>query len=166
MKNKLIISVTAVLLMALLAACSNAAISLDSQTTATVIQMQMSSSYDSADPFINEKLIFISDDIEKADFETSFQMTAESGLLEIADNKTKEVIWSKAWKDYANEKFSFTLSGLNKEKEYVIRLTCTKTEDVQLIMISDSNLVKEREKPSDSSWVKEREKPSKPFDPE
>lgn len=149
MKNKIVVSIMPVLIVALLASCSNIAVSgdLNVETVATAIEMEMDSHYDDFDPFINEKLIFISDDVENVGFDVSFQMVAESGLLEIADNETKEVIWSKSWNEHADEKFSFSLSGLDKEKEYVIRLTCTKVENTKLVITSDSSLVKERERP-------------------
>lgn len=116
-------------------------------TGKTVMEMELSKGYDDADPFINERLFFVTKDVDSLDFQTSFLMECESGLLEIADNETKEIIWSKAWKDKADENFKITLSNLKDEKEYVIRLTCTKVKQAKLVMTSDSSLVQERERP-------------------
>ena len=110
------------------------------RTPATVIEMEMTSSYDDADPFINEKLIYTSED--SIDFDVSFRMVAESGLLEIADNETKHVIFSKPWEGTVDDKFSFSLSELKTEHEYVIRLTCTKVESAKLVIKSENTLVK------------------------
>lgn len=145
MKRKVIICIISILMMILLASCS---IGL---AASTEISMEMTSSYDVADPFVNAKLFYVSDNAGSVDFEVSFQMNCGSALLEIADNETNEVIFSKNWTESADntdDTFSFTLSGLSKEKEYVIRLTCTEVEVVKLVIRSDSSLVRELEKPS------------------
>ncbi len=129
-----------VLLVAFLTGCST-------NTAATVIEMEMTSNYDDSDPYVNEKLFYVSDDGESVNFEASFQMECESGLLEIADNETKKVIWSRAWMESADDTFNISLGNLDKEKHYVIRLTCTKVKNAKLVMISDNSLVKEREQP-------------------
>lgn len=145
MKKKIFIGIMSVLTAALLASCSNASFSI--ATAATVMEMEITESYDDADPFVNEKLIYISDNDENINIDASFRMAAGSGLLEIADNETKEIVWSKSWKDNADERFSFSLNGLSKDKEYVVRLTCTKVKNAKLILTSDSSFVKERERP-------------------
>jgi hypothetical protein len=117
------------------------------ETAATVIKMKMTSDYDDSDPFINEKLFYVTDDTDRVNFEVVFQLEAESGLLEIADNETEDVIWSKAWNESSDDKFDISLSDLDKEKEYVIRLTCTKVENAKIVMTSDNSLVKERARP-------------------
>lgn len=72
MKNKIVISIMSVLMVALLASCNH--VSVSGASAATVIEMEMTSSYDDSDPFINEKLIYVYDDADSADFEVSFQI--------------------------------------------------------------------------------------------
>ncbi len=138
-KKRTVVYAALVLLICFLTACTS--------TPATVIQMELTSDYATADPFINARLFYVSDDAKSVDFEVDFKMKSESCLLEIADNETEEVIWSKAWKESADEKFNISLNELSKDKECVIRLTSTKVEHVKLVMTSDSSLVKEREQP-------------------
>lgn len=125
----------------LLCACDDAA--------GTVIKMELTQDYDSQDPFINEKLIYVSDDMDALDLDVSFQMRGESGVLEIADNETGEVLWSDSWDGNTPEtKFTVSLSDLDKEKEYVVRFTGTKIEHAKVVITSQSSLVKERERPA------------------
>ncbi len=149
MKRKIVNGVVYILMVALLSSCGNIASggALGVETASTVIEMEITSSYDDTDPFINERLFFVSGESESVDFGVNFQMKGKSGLLEIADNETKEVIWENAWNDNAEEKFDISLRNLRKDMEYVIRLTCTNVEHAKLVMTSDSRLVKERERP-------------------
>lgn len=116
-----------------------------------VIEMELTSNYDDADPFVNEQLFYVSEDVDSVDFEAYLQMKSETCLLEIADNETKEVMieifWSEGFNASGEDKEYITLVDLDKEKEYVIRLTCTEVENVKLVMTSDNSLVKVREQP-------------------
>jgi hypothetical protein len=120
----------------------------DESIAATVFEIEMTSSYDDSDPFINEKLFYVSEDTESVDFEAHLQMKSETCLLEIADNETKEVLievfLKERFNDSGEDKEHITLFDLDKDKEYIIRLTCTKVENVKLVMTTDSSLVKER----------------------
>ena len=140
MKRTIVIGMILVLIIVLSTSCVGA-------TAPTVIEMEMTRDYSDSNPFINEKLFYVSTDIDSVDFDVDFHMEGESGLLEIADNETKEVIWNKEWSENVDDKFTISLSDLEKDKEYVIRLTCTEVENAKLVMTSDSRLVKEREKP-------------------
>ena len=103
----------------------------------------MTSDYDTTDPFVNEKLFSISDDVDSINFEVSVHMKCERSLLEIADNETKEIIWDKSWNDSADEELDISLNNLDKEKEYVIRLTCSKVEHAEAVIAFDSSLVED-----------------------
>ena len=117
-------------------------------TSPTLLQMELTSNYDTSDPFIDEKLFYVEETIDVLKLDSSFQMKGESGILEIADNETKQVIWSKTWDEDIDEtKFSVLLDNIEKEKEYVIRFTGTKIEYAKVVITSPDNLVKEREKP-------------------
>lgn len=118
-----------------------------------VIEMELTGDYDDADPFINEQLFYVSEDAESVDFEAHLQMKSETCLLEIADNETKEVLlecfWREGFNDSGEDKEYITLFDLDKDKEYVIRLTCTEVDYVRLVVTSDSSLVKMRAQPQE-----------------
>lgn len=119
-----------------------------SESPQTLIEMELTSNYDTSDPFINEKLFYVSDSVDALKLNVSFRMEGESGMLEIADHETKQVLWSDTWNgNVPNTAFSISLDTLEKEKEYVIRFTGTKINDAKIVITSDSKLVKERERP-------------------
>ena len=125
----------------LLGACSGVAVK-------TVIEMELTQSYDTQDPFIHEKLIYVSKDMDVLELSVSFEMKGESGVLEIADNETKQVLWSDSWEeDVDRTEFLVSLDHLQAEKEYVARFTGTKIEHAKIVITSSSSLVKERERP-------------------
>lgn len=114
----------------------------------SILEMEMTANYDTSDPFVNEKLIYVSEDVDVLELGASFQMKGESGLLEIADNETKEVVWSKRWDESVElNNYLIALDSLEKDKEYVIRFTGTKIQYAKLVITSESKLVKERERP-------------------
>lgn len=95
----------------------------------------------------NEKLFYVDENIDTLNLDVSFQMEGESGVLEIADNETKQVIWSDTWNgNVESTTFTITLDDLDKEKEYIVRFTGTK-----IVITSENNLVKERERPQKPS---------------
>lgn len=117
-------------------------------TSPTLIQMELTNNYDTSDPFINEKLFYVDETIDLLELDVSFQMEGESGILEIADNESKQIIWSDTWDGDVNEtKFTVSLDTIEKEKEYVIRFTGTKIKYAKIVIMSEDDLVKEREKP-------------------
>ena len=132
------------LLLSLFFACHN-------NLSPFAIEMELTSSYDDTDPFVTEQLFYVSEDTESVDFEAYLQMKSETCVLEIADNETKEVMiecfWREGFNDSGEDKEYITLVDLDKDKEYVIRLTCTEVEYVKLVVTSDSSLVQMRERP-------------------
>ena len=76
----------------------------------TTIEMKLDKNYDDSDPFINERLFCVSDDMDILNAEVSFQMDGESAIVEIKDNKTDEVLWSNTWnKSVDNDKATISL---------------------------------------------------------
>lgn len=125
----------------LLSGCSN-------NTAGTIIEMEITDSYDTTDPFIHAKLFYVSDSIDTLELSVSFQMEGESGILEIADNETNQIIWSNTWNENVESTtFPVTLDNLEKEKEYVIRFTGTQMKYAKIVVTCDDKLVKERERP-------------------
>lgn len=148
--KRIMISLAIILLFSFLSACSG-------NHSSFAIEMELTSDYDDADPFVIEQLFFVSEDAESIDFEADLQMRSETCLLEIADNETKELMiecfWREGFNDSGEDKEYITLVDLDKDKEYVIRLTCTEVEQVKLVMSSDSSLVKVREQPQNRAGL-------------
>lgn len=117
-------------------------------TSSTLIEMELTEHYDTSDPFIHEKLFYVDEDIDVLELNVSFQMEGQSGVLEIIENETKQVAWSDTWDGDVDETtFTVSLEAIEKEKEYVIRFTGTKIKYAKIVIMSENNLVKEREKP-------------------
>jgi len=133
-----------ILLFSLFSACSD-------NHSPFLVEMELTSNYDDADPFVNEQLFYVSDDADSVVFEAYLQMESETCLLEIVNNETQEpmveIFWRESFNHRGEDKEYITLVDLDKDKEYVIRLTCTEVEHVKLVMTSDSSLVKVREQP-------------------
>ena len=95
--------------------------------------MEMDANYSNADPFENELLFCVSEDMETLDAEVSFQMDGESGIVEIKDRNADEILWSKIWdENVSDDTIIITLENLQKEKEYVVRFTGAKINYVKL----------------------------------
>lgn len=140
-KTRIAVCILLILGAVFLAACGE-------RTTATILEMELTENYDTVDPFINEKLIYVSDDVDSLELNVSFQMEGESGALEIADNETKEVLWSKMWNSSTDKTaFTISLNSIGKEKEYVVRFTGNKINYAKIVLSSENKLVKERERP-------------------
>lgn len=117
-------------------------------TSPTFMQMELTKNYDTSDPFVNAKLFVADQNIDVLELDISFLMEGKTGLLEIIDNETKQVIWSDTWEeDVDNIKFPVSLDSIEKGKEYVVRFTGTKINYAKIDITSDNNLIKEREKP-------------------
>lgn len=79
-------------------------------------------------------------------------MKGESGILEFAENDTKQVLWSDKWDEDVDEmEFTVSLDSIKKVKEYAVQFTGTKIKYARIIVTSESDLVKERERPSNTS---------------
>ena len=116
------------------------------------IDMTLTKDWDEADPFIDERLFYVTKDVDSLELNIIFQMMGESGLLEIADNNTDEVLWSNCWNSsVGNTSLAASLKSLQKEKEYVIRFTGTKIEYANIVAASESDLIKERTRPLDQT---------------
>lgn len=126
---------------ALLASCGGAA-------KPTVIQMELTKDYDSADPFVDERLFVVTEDVKSLQADVSIQMEGQSGVLEIAENETKQVLWSHVWnKNVKGGTCTASLDKLDKNKEYVARFTGTGLKYAKIRLEFQSGLVRERERP-------------------
>lgn len=121
--------------------------SCNSSTAKTIIEMELTESSDTFDPFVDKRII-LSEDIDTLDLDIAFQMKGGSGILEIADNETGQVFWSEEWNgDVDKMNFKISLDNLEKEKEYVIRFTGTKINYAKIVITSENKLVQEQERP-------------------
>lgn len=129
-----------------LMACTNA--SGTSRGDKTTIEMELDKNYDDTDPFVNEKLFCVSEDLDALAAEGTFEMDGESVFLEVKDNKTNEVLWSNTWEENVkSEPFSISLHNLTKDNEYVLCLIGRKINYAAIRITFDTNIVQEREKP-------------------
>lgn len=114
----------------------------------TVLQMELDKNYDISDPFVNARLFAVSEDMAVLKAELSFQMEGESGIVEIKDNKTDEVLWENTWEERAeNDTLVISLNNVQKDKEYAIWFTGTKIENAKITVTFENDLVLERERP-------------------
>lgn len=144
-KTKLAAALALLLAVLLLAACGGPA-------AKTAIQLELTESYDTADPFIHEKLFVVTKDMDALPLDVSFQMQGESGLLEIADNQTGQVFWSDSWSgDVEQTAFIVTLEAPATETEYVIRFTGTQIIYAKAVVAAEGGLIKERAQPQKSN---------------
>ena len=111
------------------------------------IEMQLNGNYDDTEPFVHEKLFYVSKDLETLTAKCELEMDGERGILEVKDNKTDEVFWSNSW-DGAVEltPFSVSLDNLKKDAEYVVCFTGTGIENAAIEIGFENACVQEREK--------------------
>ena len=112
-------------------------------TQKTVIEMEMDANNSSSDSFENGRLFCVTEDMEALDAVVYFQMDGESGIVEIKDRNTDEVLWSNS-----GVTVSVVLNNLQKEKEYVVQFTGTKINYAVVKVTFESELVQEKSRPS------------------
>lgn len=120
------------------------------------INMELTENYDDADPFIDKRLFYVTQDMDTLQLNLLYQMKGEEGILEIADNKTGDVLWMSIWHGTVDTATTAAqLKKLETDKEYVIRFTGTKIEYAAITAVSDSDKIQERERPEQT--VEERQ---------
>ena len=124
----------------------------ESDNKNSIFEMELDRYYDDTDPFVNERLFCVSEDISTLKAKISFQMDGKSGLVEIRDNETDELIWANTWNEnIENDTFTISLNNILKENEYVIRFVGTEINYAKIEVIFESGLVRERERPRKSN---------------
>ena len=145
--KKILVLCIALISMAALASCIS---SIANANTAdgVKIEMQLNENYDDTEPFINEKLFCVSNDLENVTAKCELEMDGEKGILEIKNNKTNEILWSNTW-DGAVEltTFSISLDNLKKDDEYAVCFTGTGIKHTIISISFENDYVQEREKP-------------------
>ena len=92
-----------------LTSCMNANANVPDTEDKVTIEMKLDENYDDTDPFINERLFCVSEDLDTLTAEVTFEMDGESGILEVKNNKTNEVLWSNSWEENFKPE-NFTIS--------------------------------------------------------
>lgn len=134
-----------VLMVALFCSCGNAGAKPDAQT---ILTMELTENYDDSAPFVDAKLFCVSENMDTVELAVTFQMKGESGIIEIADNDTKEVLWTNAWAgDTEANTCSVTLSALNKEKDYLVQFTGTGIKYAKIVVTTANKCVEALERP-------------------
>lgn len=136
--------------MAGLTACgkANANASDTSDGNRMTIKMELDKDYDDTDPFVNEMLFCVSEDLDTLSAGGTLKMDGENIILEVKNNKTNVVLWSNEWEgNHKPEPFTISLEELKKEDEYVVCLTGRKINYAALEITFDSSVVQERAKP-------------------
>lgn len=124
----------------------------ESDNKNSIFEMELDRYYDDTDPFVNERLFCVSEGISTLKAKISFQMDGKSGLVEIRDNETDELIWANTWNEnIENDTFTISLNNILKENEYVIRFVGTEINYAKIEVIFESGLVRERERPRKSN---------------
>lgn len=146
------ISILFIMLMSMigLTACvtANANASDTSDGNKTTIKMELDKDYDDTDPFVNEMLFCVSEDLDTLSAGGTLIMDGENIILEVKNNKTNVVLWSNEWEgNHKPEPFTISLEELKKEDEYVVCLTGRKINYATLEITFDSSVVQERAKP-------------------
>lgn len=112
------------------------------------INMELDKDYDDTEPFVNEALFCVTEDMDDLIAEGILNLDGDSVILEIKNNKTKEVLWSNTWEgNVKSETVSIPLNNLKKDDEYVICLTGRKINNAALEITFDSSFVQERAMP-------------------
>ena len=124
----------------------------ESDNKNSIFEMELDRYYDDTDPFVNERLFCVSEDISTLKAKISFQMDGKSGLVEIRDNETDELIWANTWNEnIENDTFTILLNNILGENEYVIKFVGTEINYAKIKVAFESDLVQERERPRKSN---------------
>lgn len=113
------------------------------------LEMEMTKDYDDTDPFVDESLFTVTESADSLALAVTFTMEGDSGILEIADNTTKAVLWSDQWdENVVDSTFTVPLNSLEKDGEYVVRFTGTKIEYAKVLVTCESDLIQKRDRPA------------------
>lgn len=134
--------------MAGLTACVNADASGASDGNKTTLKLELDKDYDDPDPFVNEILFCVSEDVDASIAEGTLELDGGSVILEVKNNKTKAVLWSNQWEENVKSAaLSISLENLKKDDEYVLCLTGRKINYAAVEITFNSSFIQERARP-------------------
>ena len=138
----------ALLCIAALTSCADAPAAVTGAKDTVTIEMQLDEHYDDEDPFVNEKLFCVSEDVGALTARGTLEMDGQRGVLEVKNNKTHDVLWSGSWEGaIPSETFSVPLQDLKAADEYVVCFTGTGIRQADVTISFDDGAVQERETP-------------------
>ena len=121
------------------------------ETTSFKLEMDLSEDYDDQEPFVDERLFYVSENVDELKIEFAINFEGLEGILEIADNNTKEVLWRDTWDETTKDRnVVATLNNIDKDLEYVISFTGRGIKNTKIDISSDNEFIKERVKPEKS----------------
>lgn len=119
------------------------------QAETLALVMELDANYDDADPFVDERLFYVSKDLDRLEAEGTIRLEGADGILAIKNNQTDEILWQKTWTERTDEeRFSISLENVQKDNEYALSFTGTQIEHAKITVTFASPLVKERERPA------------------
>lgn len=121
----------------------------EAEAASIVIKLELNKAYDDTDPFVNEKLFIVTEDVDALTAKGTITLDGEHMKVEVKNNKTKDVLWNREYKEKVMaEDFSLSLKNLKAGNEYVVCMTGTRIDHALLELSFDSTLVQERERPA------------------
>jgi hypothetical protein len=93
----------------------------------------------------NEKEIVISDYRARLELDASLKMEGDSVEIQVVDEETNEVIWSKQY--VHDTEFLIGLSNVKANSKYLLVVGTKQTQKVELTLSSDQKLIRDIIKP-------------------
>lgn len=70
------------------------------------IKLELNKAYDDTDPFVNEKLFIVTKDVDALTAKGTITLDGEHMKVEVKNNKTKDVLWNREYKERLWQKIS------------------------------------------------------------
>lgn len=70
-------------------------------------------------------LFYAIEDIDHTEITGEIDMEAASGLLEVIDRESEEVLWTKVWDKSTVSSFTIPLEHIQKDHEYTLQFSAT-----------------------------------------
>ncbi len=125
-----------VMSMGIMAACQNSQV--ETKLEFSFNASEVSSEYD-------EKTIYIDENQEKVQLDTSLDMDCGEVMIQIVSVEDKVVVWENTYVE--SNDFAIELNALKANSEYTIKIQTSNTKKVDITMTSTQDLVKDKDKP-------------------
>lgn len=94
---------------------------------------------------IGEKYLYINDDMEKLELNAELKIISGEAEIKIFNLQDNEIAWSAKYSE--DSVFTIELRNMKKDCEYVIKIETVQSIKTELIISSETGLVKDIEKP-------------------
>lgn len=91
---------------------------------------------------------YAKDDIDHIEITGEINMAAASGLLEVIDRESEEVLWTKTWDKPTVSSFTIPLEHLQKDHEYTLQFSATGVSKASVQINYEDSSLQERAKPN------------------